>query len=353
MELITKSQLLETKYVVDNEYLDKYVSLINLHRSDPKVVRKTHTHHIIPVSYYTSNKLDVNNSKSNLVNLTYKDHMLAHLYLSGCTQGRNRYKNLYSLFQLSHFDKEGYLDIQNYDRYQQLYEEAISAAPNHRKGTKCSAETKAKMSIASKLKVEKNGGAYNKGSVWVTDGNIDKMIPADELESYLNRSYALGRTYRHNSETIAKISESGKHRVITDEFRQKMRELGRLSNIGRDPESYKKQGRFMHEYYKSHDNPFKGKHHSAESNEKNRLAHLGRIKIVKDNVVKAIFPSDLDAYVATGWVLKKAKEKEVVTETGMIFITNGVINKKINMSELVEWKMKGFRRGLVKRHTTK
>ena len=344
MTVVTKEQMLETKYVIDNDYLDKYVELINLHLDSPKVPRKTHAHHIIPVSYFTSRHIEVNNSSSNLVNLFYKDHMLAHLYLSGCTQGRDRYKNLYSVFQLSHFDKEGYLDIQNYERYQQLYEEAIDAAPNHRKGTKCSDETRARMRAASKLRVQQHGGAYNKDTTWVNDANVEKMITSEELDSYLNNGFSLGRIYRHDSEVLARISEAGRRRIITDEFREKMRIVGKLSNVNRDPESYKKQGRSLHEYYETHRNPFKGKHHTPESIEKNRLAHLGRVRIAKEGSFKNVRPEDVDKYLSNGW--KVAVNKEYQPLTDMIFITNGVENKKIHLSDLAEWEGKGYGRGV-------
>lgn len=47
---------------------------------------KTQLHHIIPRKYYTYNKLEINNSRENLVNLLYKDHILAHYYLALCAK---------------------------------------------------------------------------------------------------------------------------------------------------------------------------------------------------------------------------------------------------------------------------
>lgn len=187
MNSLLKFKMLATNHVVDNNYLDQYIELIVAHMHDPKVIKHTQSHHIIPVSYYTSRHLEIDNSTDNRVNLSYKNHMLAHLYLSGCTQGRDRYKNLYAVFQLSHFDREGYLDIQNYDKYQQLYEDAINAAPNHRKGTKCSEETKEKMRVASKLRAERAGGSCTKGTVWVSNSKEEKMISPDDLQTYLSQ----------------------------------------------------------------------------------------------------------------------------------------------------------------------
>lgn len=121
-----------------------------------------------------------------------------------------------------------------------------------------------------------------------------------------------------------------------------MREIGRLSNIGRDPESYKKQGRLMHEYYKTHTPWWTGKTHTQEAKEKNRLAHLGRVRVCKDNIVKNVPPDEVDSYLSDGWQIMKKEYKPL---TDIIFITNGVVNKKIHLNELKEWEAKGFRRG--------
>ncbi len=339
-----KEKLLSSGYVVDNEWLDKYVELIASHINDAKVMYQTHSHHILPVSYFTSSGLEVDDSRSNRVNLSYKNHMIAHLYLSGCTTGQNRYKNLYSLLMMSHFDEEGYLDITNYDKYEYLYSSAISAAPNHRKGTKCSEETRARMSIASKRKVEEHGSSYNKGSLWIHKGDDEKMIFECDLIDYLQQGYEKGRAYRHDAETLAKISEAGRHKVITDEFREKMREIGRLSSLNRDPESYRRMGEAVREYYKTHVNPFKGKHHTEESLRKNKEAHLGRKKICKEGVIKVVRPQDIDSYLSEGWVL--VQNKECPKTTDWIFITNGDTNKKIHEYEFDEWADKGFRKGV-------
>lgn len=348
MQKELKKRLLESGYVIDNEYLDKYVHLIAEHINDEKIIKKTHSHHILPVSYFTSRGIEVDNSANNRVNLSYKNHMIAHLYLSGCTQGQNRYKNLYSLLMMSHFDKEGYLDITNYDKYDDLYSDAISSAPNHRKGTKCSEETKQRMKLASRRKIEKYGSAYNKGSIWVHKGDEERMVFEQDLNKYLEEGYERGRSYRHDIQTLNKIAESSRNKVITDEFREKMREIGRLSNVDRDPESYKRQGRFMHEYYKTHVNPFKGKHHTEESLKKNRDAHLGRKRIVKDGAMKIVRPEEMEQFIADGWVEYVSKVYQ--NKTDKIFVTNGIINKLIHLSELQYWESQGFRRGCKQNH---
>ena len=80
-----KLKLLSSNLVVDNEYLDKYVKLIEDNLTTKRKKFVTQRHHIIPRYYYKLNNLPVDNSKDNLVNLPYKYHFLTHLYLSKCS----------------------------------------------------------------------------------------------------------------------------------------------------------------------------------------------------------------------------------------------------------------------------
>ena len=89
-----KSKLLDLGYL-DNEWLTKYLELIEANMDTPRNRRSTQEHHAIPVnSYWTSNepynrqtalklaRQDTNNFK---VHLLYRDHLLIHSYLTLCT----------------------------------------------------------------------------------------------------------------------------------------------------------------------------------------------------------------------------------------------------------------------------
>ena len=82
MEL--KKKLLETKLFKDNKYLSLYCKLIEVNRFNKFIKNEMQKHHIIPKSYYKYKNLKIDNSKENLVNLLYKDHVLAHYYLAKC-----------------------------------------------------------------------------------------------------------------------------------------------------------------------------------------------------------------------------------------------------------------------------
>lgn len=98
-----KNRLITTGYFINNEYLDKYVNLILQNLTTKYVKTITQRHHILQRKYYRLEQLSVDNSVSNIVNLTYADHCLAHYYLYNCTQNKlkaanaNAVRNLFNL----------------------------------------------------------------------------------------------------------------------------------------------------------------------------------------------------------------------------------------------------------------
>lgn len=158
--MLLKLKLIEIDLVVENEYLDKYVELIEKNLNRPKEKFKTQNHHIIPKYYFKDNNLDVDNSKSNLVNLLYKDHILAHYYLALCSKcdkfichnknailhiAGNRYLNIQLKNTLNDF-------INNLDNYQFIYEKSREVTSIKHKGKIISLETRMKESISHKGK---------------------------------------------------------------------------------------------------------------------------------------------------------------------------------------------------------
>jgi len=108
----TKQTLLSCDSFIDNEYLDKYCLLVD--RNTKTNVRHglTNAHHIIPKSWFKLNNLPIDNSLSNLVNLIYREHVLAHYYLCLCTSGKLQYTNELALICLSTRKKLNVVDKQ-------------------------------------------------------------------------------------------------------------------------------------------------------------------------------------------------------------------------------------------------
>ena len=117
--------LISLDVVIDNEYLTKYCNLIISNINQTSVPSKTQRHHIVPKYVYQHFGIAVDDSESNIVNLYYKDHLLAHYYLAMCSStaeyiGNNVLAIRYVLNgkKLTDIDE---VDI-DFDKYQQLYE---------------------------------------------------------------------------------------------------------------------------------------------------------------------------------------------------------------------------------------
>lgn len=180
-----KEKLLSLNIVVDNEYLDKYVELIENNRETKREKFKTQKHHIIPKYYYRLNKIDVDNSKNNLVNLLYKDHILAHYYLCLCSPDNNLvYQNFLSMRYVLGYTWCNENDIlKSLDKYQELYE--LSRKIQSEK------ETDRKLKPCSESRKKKIGNA-NRNKKCMYKDNISKMIQQSEVEKYLEEGWKLG-----------------------------------------------------------------------------------------------------------------------------------------------------------------
>ena len=216
--MYNKEELLKTEYFIENEYFIKYYDLLlNEGHHNKPCGCQSDEHHIIPRHYYMRNNMSVDNSKNNKVFLSLRNHMLAHLYMSACTRGQNKYWNLYAVYQMSGRDKDALSlsYIEKLDDYNTIRSEAISVAPNHRKGSRVSEETIEKMKLASRMRCEIYGSA-TKRTVWVHNEDKDYMVPKEELDIYIEQGYIKGRLFRHSEETKAKLAESS-HNIIRDE----------------------------------------------------------------------------------------------------------------------------------------
>ena len=121
-----KNNLLQTQLFIDNDFLDKYLYLIILNLDTKKELHKTQKHHIIPRKAFKIKGENVDNSKKNLVNLLYKDHILVHYYLCKCTTGDLRNANVkavVSMVNKSFKDINEQWILDNLHDFQKLYEE--------------------------------------------------------------------------------------------------------------------------------------------------------------------------------------------------------------------------------------
>lgn len=214
MEL--KTILLQLNIVEDNEYLDKYCELIETNKDTKRIKGKTHKHHIIPKSYYKINGLSVDNSPNNLVNLLFKEHILAHYYLALCASNIDfKYANELAFGYLTNNDKYPIKDNEkdiliNLPYYQTLYEEGCITRSKKNTGKKRTEETKKKMSNWQKGKPKPEAARRN-----MSKAQKGRHRSQEEIlhwkESMANKSD------EEKQEIAKKISEKTKGRVVSEE----------------------------------------------------------------------------------------------------------------------------------------
>lgn len=96
-----KQILIDKGIVEENKYLDKYVEIV----SNPTNNVKYEKHHIIPVAYYKMQNIDVDNSDSNIVQLSVYEHILAHYYACLCFNEPLKHKMIHAFCLMSKEDK--------------------------------------------------------------------------------------------------------------------------------------------------------------------------------------------------------------------------------------------------------
>lgn len=213
-----KKELLTKHLVVENKYLNLYVSLIQKNLKQLKISGKTQKHHIIPRYYYRDNALLLNSSRANVVNLSYTDHMLAHYYLALCASNQLfRYYNECALFRLGYHGrvknnslyafKQTYLD--NLEKYKELYAERIKIQSERSIGRKYSEEWKAKISKKltglkrgpfslehrkklSEAAKKRGGTTTGRISIYNTELKKKKYIPAESVRTYITQGWIKG-----------------------------------------------------------------------------------------------------------------------------------------------------------------
>lgn len=203
-----RQKLLDTKLVLDNEYLDRYVRLIESNSSTKKERFKTQSHHIIPRNFFKFLGIGTDNSKENLVNLKYEDHLKAHLFLSMCSiDDKLSYENYIVVFYLN----KKY-DFRNLGELQKEYEECRRRAyrfnpmfdpdkkMEHDKIMR-SSEVREKISKTMKEKAlrgelfseehKRNISIAQKEMVYIFRGDKTIRVKKDKLQSYLDAGWNL------------------------------------------------------------------------------------------------------------------------------------------------------------------
>lgn len=204
-----KEKLIKLGFVIDNEYLDKYCELIELNKNTQKEKFKTQAHHIVP--RYTK----LNNNE--IVNLTYKDHILAHYYLCFCSSN-NKYKfaNENTIVHIfgHKSNKISIEELQNLlPEYEKILIDRNKEMSLKFKGKKRNPETIAKMSASLK-------GRHYKGKPM-----------SEETKKLLSKINKGKPSYIRTLEHRALMSKIFKGHKISKETRQKISKTLKRKNL--------------------------------------------------------------------------------------------------------------------------
>ena len=297
---------------IENEYFKSYVQLINSNKNTKQKSFKTQKHHIIPQYYFKNNNVAVDNSKANIVNLQYKDHVLAHYYLINCCKNDSDVLSNIHAFnillrkqghRLSEIDLKKYLDLA------------------------AQFEQKRLLHLLNIGKLKNTGGKY------VYKDNIVKHIKEYEVDTYLAAGWELGNpnaAHKDKSKKYCITNEVIFKRVKQDEL-NKYLELGwRLGT----PKATNETKQKMSISLKGH-----------RCNTKNKIV------VTNGKINKFIYKEELDNYLADGWLLGSKPRKEEFKKQagnrsrGRIHINNGQSSKMVLESELQNYLDAGWVRG--------
>lgn len=312
-----KEKLLTLGIVENNEYLDKYIEIVENNKTTKREKFKTQQHHIIPISYYRHNQLPINNDRENLVHLTHREHALAHYYLTKCAKPKwfkgSCLNAIIKMIRDFTNKKSTNYCIDNEEALKGILDEYDNM-------------TKESYELRSKL---------YKGRVHINNGDVETFIDKEYLDDYLSCGWELGRIYTPTEETREKLRQAnlGKHHETSEETKRKIGEANKIS--------------------------LKGKKLSKERVEKirkrvsnSRWYNNGIINIYinKDKVPPKGFVKGMILTHSTKeeWMRKvhaNRKPEDYNTTGGTIVINNGKVNKHIQEKDLEKYLNEGWKKG--------
>jgi hypothetical protein len=206
---------------LENKYTTWYYNIISRALARTLLNNEyTELHHIIPKS------LGGNNLKENLVILTAKEHFVCHILLTKMTTSSFKSKMIHAAIGMKRSRKYQHRYI-NSRLYEQVKKEFAILSRERNKGKILSAETRLKISAAHKGKIISNdtkikmSQAAKGKSKTPMSAELKKQI-SDKLKG--RPSHKKGKKFgpQHTLESKAKIAESNRTRVYSQETKNKI-----------------------------------------------------------------------------------------------------------------------------------
>lgn len=205
---------------LDNKYTKWYFSIINYAKLRTTTNNYIERHHIIPKSLGGSNLSD------NIVKLLAREHFVCHILLTKMTSNIEKYKMIHAAIGMKRARKyqDRYINSRLYENIKKEYAN-ISRIRNT--GRVATAETRSKMSIASKgkQKTAEHAANISKGSKGKPKKPMPEALKKQISEKLKGRPSVRKGTkgkYQHSDEAKQKIIESNKRRTYSVETRLKL-----------------------------------------------------------------------------------------------------------------------------------
>lgn len=148
---------------IDNKYKKWYYKIIKNAQDRDIVPGYSERHHIIPKSFFALSINELHghnpNNKTNLVDLTFREHFICHLLLVKMTSGELRKKMALAAYMFVHSKKHTVKNSREYSCLRQEFIDANSGLCNGFYGKKHTEKTRHKMSIAAKARPGNRTGA--------------------------------------------------------------------------------------------------------------------------------------------------------------------------------------------------
>lgn len=190
---------------IENKYKTWYFKIIFMAQDRQPVTGYTESHHIIPRS------LGGDNSSSNLVRLTAREHFICHLLLAKCIAGKDRYK-MYAA--VAYFSNNQNRNLRLTSRRIAAIREYNALASSER--NKGNQYWKCRKPITDDLRIQLGSAA--RGKTWVNNGSIEQLV--SNPDEYVQNGFHLGRLSTHVSKSFNGSHLRGK--TLSTETKKKM-----------------------------------------------------------------------------------------------------------------------------------